>query len=849
MQSTTAQKSKVSEIKEDVWIHSCCDMCFCQCGIIVHRVDGVVVKIEGDPDCPHNNGKVCAKGQAGLMNLYDPHRLTKPMKRTNPEKGIGIDPGWQEISWDEALDIVAEKLKKIREDDPRKLVMSTFDGPGIKFIGGVWGPAFETPNTFWVGYFCGNYLHSSMYLTNGTFHSDYDIDHCNYVILLGNQSGFMVGLSPMITTQKMAEARMRGMKVVAIDPICTNAGAKADEWIPIRPGTDGAFMNGMVNVLVNEMGVYDADFIKRRTNGAYLVGPDGHYVKEGEKPLVWDVIDNVAKPFDGDIKDFALDGTFNAQGIECRPAFHYFKENAKEYSPEMVSEITSIPADTIRRIAREFGEASTIGSTTMVEGQVIPHRPAAVNIYRGAGAHKHGVITALAVQSLNMVMGNFYAVGGHRGMNLVGPGEKWGPGMSSDGMIMPAPTIGEGVDYYDFEVGPPQSVAMNELLPISTNRSAMIQQSIMDPERFKLPYTPEMLMVCRRNLMTNNASPKKAAEMFKKIPFITYFAMHIDELAEFADILLPEQHSMERLDLFPNQYSTSISNSTGYFYWGVRQPVVEPAGEARQWTEVLLEIADRVGFLDEVNRIMNVAFELKDPYLLDPAKKYTLAEVYDRQAHSMFGPDMGLDWFREHGYHKIKRTVGERYPGTFITPRFPIYFENILRAGEDIKKATDEMGIEWNIEDYNATIRWQPCPAFSKEPRDDFYAVNYKLPFHTFSYTIQNPWLNELGRHHPYAYKVLMNADAAKKRGIADGETVRLESEAGSTTGAVKLTEGIHPEVLGIAGIFGSWAKGKPIAQGTGIHFNTLLPIDLEHTDWVSGGLDSCVRVKVSKIS
>ena len=93
-----------------------------------------------------------------------------------------------------------------------------------------------------------------------------------------------------------------------------------------------------------------------------------------------------------------------------------------------------------------------------------------------------------------------------------------------------------------------------------------------------------------------------------------------------------------------------------------------------------------------------------------------------------------------------------------------------------------------------------------------------------------------------------MNADVAKKRGIKDGDTIRMESEAGSTTGMVKLTEGIHPEVLGIAGIFGSWAKGKPVAQDTGVHFNTLLPIDLEHTDWVSGGLDSCVRVTVSKV-
>src|SRR3972149_11031495 len=192
--------------KDDTWIRSVCDQCRGDCGILAHRVDGVVVDIKGDPDCPNPRGKLCSKGYAGVMNLYDPHRLKRPLKRTNPEKGLGVDPGWVSISWDEAMDILVEKLSKIRKEDPRKLVFSTFDVYGMQNVLATWPRAFGTPNTNWSGYYCGQYLHSSMFLTNGTFHSDFDAHYVNYLILFGNQAGFGAGLNPNITAQQVAAA-------------------------------------------------------------------------------------------------------------------------------------------------------------------------------------------------------------------------------------------------------------------------------------------------------------------------------------------------------------------------------------------------------------------------------------------------------------------------------------------------------------------------------------------------------------------------------------------------------------------------------------------------------------------
>ena len=101
--------------REDVWIPSACSMCYSNCGIVAHRVDGTVVKIEGNPNNPVSGGRICAKGLSSIMTLYDPNRVNYPLRRTNPEKGIGIDPKWERISWDEAIGEVARRLKALRD--------------------------------------------------------------------------------------------------------------------------------------------------------------------------------------------------------------------------------------------------------------------------------------------------------------------------------------------------------------------------------------------------------------------------------------------------------------------------------------------------------------------------------------------------------------------------------------------------------------------------------------------------------------------------------------------------------------------------------------------------------------
>jgi len=119
--------SALQAVSAEQWIPSTCGMCLHGCGIKVLVKDGVALKIEGDESNPDNLGKLCPKGNAGLSRLYDSTRVLKPMKRTNPRKGPGVDPGWVEISWEEAYATTARELGKIRQEDPRKLLCAIGD--------------------------------------------------------------------------------------------------------------------------------------------------------------------------------------------------------------------------------------------------------------------------------------------------------------------------------------------------------------------------------------------------------------------------------------------------------------------------------------------------------------------------------------------------------------------------------------------------------------------------------------------------------------------------------------------------------------------------------------------------
>ena len=835
------------------WVPTVCMGCYNCCGIKVRSAGGKVVDVVGDPKAPNSLGHICAKGKARFFDLYNPNRVTTPLRRRNPEKGIGVDPQWEPISWDEALDEVADRLAKVRAEDPRGLVIAHFDLPAYG-ISKAFGEAFGTPNLHWNrADYCGAAPHVANLLINGSFNGEVDLERGEYIVLWGTQLGHLAETIPLHTAHLLADARARGAKLVVIDPFCTNAGAKADEWIPIRPGTDGALALALLRVIVVELGAVDYAFLRRGTNAPYLIGGDGHYVRHAEtgKPVVWDEASGAARGFDEvEPSAMALFGSFDVGGRMARPAFQCVREHLEQISVEAMAEATTVPVETIRRIAKEFVTAARIGSTIEIDGRSLPLRPAAIHFKRGSGAHKGGFHTMLAIHLINLMVGNIDVPGGQRGVNPNGP--YWSLETDSDGMLVPSEFITKySRPYPPTKAKVPTTFDLRELFPASLFTRGLYPLGIAEGERFGIPYRAQMLLHARTNLMMNSHNAEAMASVLRSIPFQVSFADRIDETVEFADIVLPDAHDYERWDLFPaNDPYAFITPGPGPWFWLLRQPVLETPEGVRPWTEVYIELAQRIGLLEAFNRAGNRLWNIDPRHALDATRRYSVRDIAERQAKTILGDEFRLDSMTETACMITRdKTLEEAYPRAFATVRVPIYFEHLIDAGREVKAVVDQLGLqEWDVTPYQPLLHFHPCEAFHADGDYDLLIVNFKLPFQTFSVTAENPFIDEISRGNPYAYAVMMNRATADAKGLCDGDAVVVESHHGSGRATLRVTELIHPECLGIPGMFGHWARRKHVAQGKGTSFNNLLPPPSERRiDVVTGQIDSCVRVRVRK--
>ncbi len=345
----------------EAWLPSVCAQCPGGCGILVRTVtsvdDGVkrAVKIEGNPYHPISRGTVCPKGVAGLQALYDPDRIQGPLKRSGP-RGSGQ---WTSIGWDEALAMAAERLRDLRARGEAHTL--------VAIAGQVRGLMPDLIRRFLEAYGSPNYVTTAegceisrqvMYLTQGIAEPmGYDLERSAYVLTFG--AGLLeAGWSPVRQGRAFAYLRQgtpgRRARIVHVDPRLSVSAAKADEWVPVRPGTDGALALGLAHVIVSE-GLYDKAFVAERTFGFDDWSDAGGPPRLGFKSLV-----------------------------------------LEEYRPEAVSAITGVPIATITRVAREFAGA----------------RPALALGGGGASLHTNGLYTRLAIQALNALVGSVEAPGG-----------------------------------------------------------------------------------------------------------------------------------------------------------------------------------------------------------------------------------------------------------------------------------------------------------------------------------------------------------------------------------------------------------------------------------------------------
>lgn len=532
------QEAETAQAAEEKRVRTVCRQCPGACGLEVRVVGGRAVKIEGNPDHPINYGRICPKGQSGLHVLYDPDRIKGPLKRTNPEKGLDRDPGFVSVSWEEALDDIAGRLRKLRAEGRSHTV--GIQGGRYRghshFMTEVFLELYGSPNDLGHSSLCSDASVVAHGVTDGfKAYQGYDWDNTNYVISFGGS--FLEAFRPTTRLLRAWGHLRRGRpvraKFVSVDTRMSVTAAKADEWLAVRSGTDAALALGMAHVILTE-GLWDRGFV-----GDFKAA-GGRF--ESGKPI--------------DPASFSERWTTGLAD--------WWNEVVKDMTPERAAEISGVPAETIRRIAVEF-------ATTP---------PAVATGERGAGAHTNGVYNRMAVHALNALVGSMYAKGGVR--------RQVGTPFAED--LLPNPK-----DYMD-EVarGVEERVKSGELLRIDRAKSkdfplaGNLYQNIADNHLKGDPYKLSMLIVYATNPLWSPMSPQRFEEAYKDV-FIVETTSYMSETARYADYILPDPCYLE------TYLDNPVYPSLGFPCAGIHQPVVKPLYDSMPWGDVVIELGKRLG--------------------------------------------------------------------------------------------------------------------------------------------------------------------------------------------------------------------------------------------------------------
>ena len=597
-------------------------MCACRCGIKVHLENGDIRYIEGNRDHPVNRGVLCAKGSAGIMQHHAPARLTNPLKRVG-DRGSAT---FQEIGWDEALETATSWLGRIRADDPRKLAFFTGRDQS-QALTGWWASQFGTPNYAAHGGFCSvNMAAGGIYTIGGSFweFGEPDWDRCRYFMMFGcaedhDSNPLKLGLSTL---------KNNGAKFVSVNPVRTGYSAIADEWLGIRPGTDGLLIFSIIHELL-KAGKIDVDYLIRYTNAAWLVildeGPaNGLFVRtKDDKPIIWDRDREQPRPFDDIEASPALKGVVTlASGRKAVPVFHLLAERYLEddYNPDRVADETGISAATIRRLAAELAtvafEQEVVIEQPWTDAFGRHHermigRPVGIHAMRGISAHANGFHTCRALHLLQVLLGSIDCPGGFRYKapfpKPVPPAPKPAgrPSQVAPGKAMAGPPLGFPTDPEDLlvdEDGHPNRIdkAFSWEAPIAAH--GMMHMVITNAYRGD-PYPIDTLFMYMANMAWNSAmnvgdtiamlTEKDEETGDYKIPRIIYSDAYFSEMVAYADLILPDTTYLERWDCI-SVLDRPISSAEGPAD-SIRQPVVTPDRNVRPFQDVLLDLGARLG--------------------------------------------------------------------------------------------------------------------------------------------------------------------------------------------------------------------------------------------------------------
>ncbi len=736
-------------------VKNVCHQCPARCGIDVYVTDGKVHAIYGTPGHPISNGKLCPKGHLGAYILYDPDRFRGPVKRTNAQKGRDVDPKWQPISWEEALGIVAARLNALREKgEAHRFAHLHGRGWGASDAGllGDFGRLYGTPNaTLGHSSLCSDGSKKAKLALDGNYsYNAYDYANTNYLLNFG--AAFLEAYRPYNNNLQMwghMRSKAPKTRVTVVDVRVTTTGAAADHLLLVKPGTDGALALALAHEILRH-GWWDRKF-------------------------VGDFADGVNRFRRAESVDAATFRERWTLGL-----VEWWNAVLKDATPEWAAEITTLRARDIEMVAREFG-------TT---------RPAMAIFERGPTTHTNGLYNGMAIHALNALVGSMYAVGGL--MNQMGVPYGKLPVKADDYLDEPARAAAA-------RKLPKLDGTKTKDNPLASNNIQGIAENILAGK----PYRIDTLMFYLTNPIFSALEVRKWEEALKTV-FVIETSPFPSETSVFADLVLPDHSYLERLQ------DTPTYPFQGYPLANLRVPAVKPLYDTKQFSDTLIEIGKRIrgpmgeyyrklGSTENVIRALARGFEANpgdngvDGYEKWVEKGVWYRKPYPyRQVAGEFLEWDGLGYARPMSAEEVKRKLLKTASG-----RFELKSSYLGRYAEFLSA---QLGV---AQERAGLPQWLP-PKYTGG--GDLHFITPKTALHGEGRTANIPGAISIyqpvagGRNELF---LEIHPDAAKQRGIRNGDRVRISNQLGAIHARAHLYPATRPDTVVLPFGFGHWAHGR----------------------------------------
>jgi anaerobic selenocysteine-containing dehydrogenase len=778
-----ARKAGAASPAKGEWIASTCQGCTQWCAIQIFTQNGRAVRVRGNPLSKTNHGYVCPRGHLIPQQVYDPDRIKVPMKRTNPQKGRGVDPRFVPITWDEALDIVAEKMVELRKSgEPQKLtyMRGRYSSTSTDLLYGTLPKLFGTPNYFSHSAICAEAEKMGPGLTQGFFaYRDYDLEKTDCVVFWGTDPLASNRMVPNVI-HRFHEIVARG-SVVAVDPRLSNVAAKAQEWLPISPGTDGALASAIAHVLLVE-GLWNKEFVGDFKDGKNLFVP-------------------------GATVDEAAFAEKETHGL-----VKWWNLELKDKTAAWAEQETLIPAAQTTRVARTMGKAAP-----------------KVCVWMGPGAAMmpRGTYAAMAVHALNGLLGSIDVEGGVWQTPSGPPLAKF---PSTDKYIDElAKTSGKGRKLDGR--GAKDMPAMMGAKP----GSGVVTNNVANG-MLKDPGAVKVFMSSWSNFNFSATDPARWDRALAQVPFFVHMVTNASEMTQFADIVLPSTfNSAEGWSIVTNM-------GNGHAYASIQQGAVKRLWDVKQEeTEVMWLLAEKLKAKGFPNLFDYYSTEFKDPESgKSPTSALEFAEIAAKMTSAPIwmakeplkgdGPIGGWAEFKAKGmFSGPKYSLKKGWGGKFntATKRFEFYSETLKKGLEDHAKKYDTTTDEiLKVSGYLAQGERAFVPHYETPKRHGsiqdypFTFIDYKSRLNREGRSANLPWYLEFKKVDPgdISWKDVLKmhpADGAKL-GLKSGDMVKVSSLAGSMTVELKLWEGVRPGTVAKCFGQGHWAYGRVAAKDYG---------------------------------